>query len=251
MESPECIRLPSLHDCRSANAIRGEMRLWPGHGPAAPGAWMPPAYPLSERDASAFLEYLEQLSADDLETMRHALTSLHVAHEIRIRDEMADLLEFAGCLSGPRALELARIQAQRLLLWRWRWEEKLAEIQALEQLCQQAERKLPCELQGLEEDDCNPSLPEEQLRCAWQPVVANAAFFLPPELPLLASGEMATDLADAMEFQKTGDVASACAPLWQALGHSRPARGLASEIYNCERTWLIIENHDPAASIHE
>lgn len=250
MELPECIRLPSLHGYGEAPALAGEMRLWPGHGPAVSGAWTPPAYPLSERDARAFLDQLDLLSAGDLETIRHALSRNGIAAGMDLRDEMADLLEFAGLAPGPRALALARIQAQRLLLWRWRWEERLAEISELEQLCEQALQRLPRELDGLEETT-PPAGVQSPLRCAWQPVVANAAFFLPPELPLLAADEMAVDLAEYLDFTDAGAVFRAVAPLWRALGQSRPAQGPASEIYNCERTWLITANPDSADGRNE
>lgn len=230
--------------------MAGEMRLWPGHGPADPDAWMPPSYPLSEREASAFLDQLDRLSATDLESMRHGLSRNGVGNEIELRGEMADLLEFAGLDPGPRALALAAVQAQRLLLWRWRWEERLCEIQELERYCAEAMQRLPSELDGLEEKR-DIEEPQSPLRCAWQPVVANAAFFLPPELPLLATGEMACDLAETLEFAPAGAVLRACAPLWQALGHSRPARGPARDIYNSERIWLIVTNPASADSCDE
>lgn len=194
--------------------------------------------------AAALLNSLAALSAADLEIMRHAATGAKVKSEIDFLGEMADLACFAGG-KAPDALELARIQAQKLLLWLWLCEENLDAIARLESECAALEQAIPghfTEPGAAREPKGFASDPG--IAFSWKTVVANAALFIPPEIPILAGGSMAEDLLELPEFdagRKAGFPVRVEAPLWHILGFSRKPAGQAADFYNFPRVWLIAE----------
>lgn len=236
MDFPDCIRLPFL---RQAGAAIGRV-LWPGHADAPQGAWQPPDYPLAQEEAARFLAGIAELSLADLEAMRLASGINQISDEISWRDELAGLASFAGQGAKPGALLLARVQAQKALLWRWQFEGFLDEIGQLENACAASESSLRDLFS--EEPGAAQEAAFERMGAPWQPVVASAAFFIPPDLAILADGDMARDLREALAFAPMPNgMYGARAPLWLILGHSRPANGAAADIFNVERQWLVLE----------
>lgn len=239
MEPLACIRLPFLR--ASEETVQSCRSLWPGHGPTPAHAWAPTGYPLDHEAASAFLDALVNISLPELEMMRQTFSVGKIMADINILDEMAALARFAGNRPGTGALDLARTQAQKALLWRWLWEGSLAEIAALEAECNAAEQALPSFFQ-----DNSASVPHASRAVkviqfdSWRSTTANAAVFIPTEMPILVEGRMAEDLTEILEFAPLSDtdLLEARAPLWQALGLSRPVTGIAENIYNLNRSWL-------------
>lgn len=246
MDSIVCIQLPFLLPGGHGNGTSGIFSLWPGHGPVPDGAWQPDDYPLPAETAFAFLNSMAALSLRELEVMRHMLSSGAILSEIGAIDEMAALSRFTGADSKLDRIESARIQAQKTLLWRWQLEKDMEEISRLEAFCQAAEASIPLLYENGENQGKDDSaIEQEKIPLSWRPLVANAAIFIPPSVPILAAGEMADDLADILEFSSSGQFgayAETRAPLWLALGHSRPASGTAAHFYNVERIWLTERN---------
>lgn len=220
------------------------MCLWPGHGPVADGAWQPDNYPMSGSVAANFVAQIASLSLADLESLRHRLNPDITAAEIERQGELAALARFAGAGEKIDALEAGRIQAQKVLLWRWHLEGCLAEIAGLEARCDRAEQTIKDCLHGekalekaaVSQPGFNPM--------PWRSLVANALFFIPAAFPLLAEAEMALDLQENLVFSedfRLGETAfrAAHAPLWQALDLSKPVEGAAAAVYNEPRTWLV------------
>ena len=79
----------------------------------------------------------------------------------------------------------------------------------------------------------------------WRLVVANAMYFLPPDMPVLAEGPMAEDLQETLDFAPASPAHAplaqagllcARAPAWRAMGKSRPT---GAQPLDVERQWLV------------
>lgn len=241
-----CVRLPYLRPA-GREAMPFARFLSPGLECCQTDEFFAPVdYPWPAATAEAFLADLRRLDYRDLQAMR--LEQGNIRSEIWRRDEMTDLARFAGAKPGATALDLAREQAQKALLWRWLLEESQAEIDSLEKACLASETGL---LQCVLDHEETQALAEP---CGsgdeypWQSVAANAAFFLPPDLPVLSEGAMRSDLLDRLDFEETAAYAAkgaaclmkAVAPLWQALGQSA-ACGELGAMFNAPRVWLALK----------
>lgn len=204
------------------------------------GAWQPENYPMTNEQADSFLRQVEALSLPDLDTLRHTFTSSEVASQMDRLDELEQIAKFAGRPGRIDALEAGRIQAQKVLLWRWSQESSLAEIALLEEKCAQAEKAIPeCFLEAAADVKAQEPLCGS-IPASWPSIVANAAFFIPEDIPIAAEGQMAADLDERLRFSENTDGwLCAAAPLWTVLGHTRPATGRAAGVYNVERLWII------------
>ncbi len=236
---------------RGASSLR-ICSLWPGHEDELPnGAWQPDNYPLPAVSASAFLSALEALSHHDLEVLRHSLSTRNFSNAIEESAENAAMAEFAGRRKLRDSWQLARELAQRLLLWSWHHEKALGELDELESKCLAAEQALRKNFLEPGDVDLNHAdRPDPGSSFNWRPVVANAAFFIPPGVAIFAEGEMAAEIEERLNFEdanpglygferEDGVLLQAIAPLWAALGHSRQAADRAAAIYNPSRVWLI------------
>lgn len=220
--------------------------LSPGHRQSDHVSWLPPDLPLGQAEAAQFLKQLGKLSLPELETMRLITRRDYLADSIADQDEKLALAQFCGAPAPQDAFASAREMAQKLLLWRWFWEDCQEQIGSLARTCDEAEKLLPAHFleTGLPADTrASLADPEPEPDAMWRAVTANAAFFLPLETGILAEGEMARDLAERLEFEPaataSGHLRKTTAPLWQVLGHSRPARGVGEKIYNPDRVWFV------------
>lgn len=262
---PLCIRLPFLRFAATSR-IPFAKSLSPGI-PLA-NAWLPDNYPYTEAESLALLHEFRQLTKADLESMRSISMRENLQGEVNNRDELAALAKFAGADQKAAVPGLTRKLAQKILLWLYVMEEKLEEIAELEAHCNAVESRLPRHFEEFMSDaevgheerqqpDFENSVAyiEKNIGIAipWRVCVANALIFLPEDMPLLIEGEMLAHLMEMLEFGHVSalttettagfDLLEAKAPLWQALGHTRPVSGSgASEylenFYNAPRIWL-------------
>lgn len=232
------IRFPALRGplpgVRNQLSAPWAMRLWPGlpasfSGQVAPaaargvlpvetaapcGPWYHPQdYPWTENQAAGCLDELRRMAdaalagcpVDSLSVGQARNARLH--DETRLRDAFARGGEEAA-RAAAEAAEQAREaqQAQRLLLWCWLQEERLAELSALSAACAGADGALDAAL-GLDGDDDLSALPPEMrapltvdagLLPDWRRVLHAALPFLPEDAALLAEGVMAEALRDAL-----------------------------------------------------
>lgn len=255
-----CIRLPFLLNTDTSPAPDGARYLWPGLPDADAGIfWSPDSYPWQPEEAARFLDELRGMDARALADMRSGLSPGQIAANTAWREEMGNLSDLVAerhTLADTRMRRLLRERAQRILLWLRLQEELLLEIAAIDARCEQAQARLQDHFQ-----ENSPQMPETvvvqpdwSLLPHWRVCVVNACFFLEPEMPILAEGEMAADLLDRLDFQPAPEwfagesaprIVSARAPLWRALGQSRPDTELAGsagailrQIYGVERIWL-------------
>lgn len=265
-----CICLPFL---RLSAPFPFARRLSPGLPAADAISFCPPGYPFSETEALAIFREFRNLSARDLESMRSSLMRSQIQGEIGQRAEWASLAAFAGAEKRSDPWELTRRLAQQILLWLLVMEENLAEIAALEAQCAACEARLPDHFRegSVGEGDLAERGAESwaagswggaglwreraaalQLPMPWRVCVANAAIFLPEEIPLLLQGEMWEHVSELLDFGPARSLKNdsafglqeAVAPLWQVLGHSRPARSgdqRLERVYNAPRIWLGME----------
>lgn len=247
METPQyplAIQLPLLH----AQEKAGYLSLNPGCCPQEPDTWCPGNYPLSLKEARFYLQSLARLAPRELEHMRHGLSHALQADSWRFALELMDLRSFRDQAVSDNELLAFREQAQKNLIWQWHAEELLFEIHKLEYQCILAEEQLT--LNFVEADFPDPQDPvqtrmaEVNPAVAWDITLANASFFIPPDIPVLATGEMAETLADRLESREMENgLSCAKAPLYMALGHGRGwlndfcCAGLA-EIFSANRLWL-------------
>ena len=248
METPACIRLPYMRPAMNP-ALAGFRTLWPGHADPMPEtAWRPANYPLKPAAAASFLQSLELMGCDELDAMRNAWSASQFSAFVNDSEELASIGMFAGRPRLRGAFEAALELAQQLLLWSWRQEQILGELKELERECLLKEQAIPENFleAGAARGAAEAASPGMEL--SWRPVVANAAFFISPAQAILAEGRMAEELPEFLEFKKPdsggfglkgGGFLEARGPLWQALGHSGPARTEAAKIYNPERVWLV------------
>lgn len=264
--APLCIRLPFLRGPLPAGLDRpaarmpeapGALRLWPGHrppGPDLPAGWhLPAGYPFSPAEAAALLAAFAGLNARDLASARDAADMARQKRRARELGEMADLAAFAqdpeADAGAPNETteRVAAEQAQKLLLWLWLQEERLAELAGLAAGCARGLSRLA---QGFGEEapDAPVSAPEDAagaetelplqpaLVPPWRPALASAALFLDGETVFFVEGPMREELLERLNFRPAPEwgerlgcapdeaprVVAAEAPLWRVLGRTRP-----------------------------
>ena len=240
--------------------------------PAA-GWYRPANYPFNEREAVACLADLRRMDVAALSGLPVGAAAADNARAARWMAEMA-VVEGLGGLAGTdspdaakraalqaaeaaRRERLEREQAQKTLLWLWLQEERLAELDELARRYATNAGSLTAAL-GVEEDEGPRGLPflgapivlDPALVPPWRLAAANAAYFLPEDAALAVEGPMREDLLERLEFSpaprraellgcpadRAGEIVEARAPLWRALGHSRPARADGPLVE--ERLWL-------------
>lgn len=261
MNAPLCIRLPLLRgplpeglDEAAAHMppAPAALRLWPGHRPPGgevPAGWhLPAGYPFGHAEAACLLAAFAGLDARDLASARDAADRAQQERRARELDEMADLAAFAhspeadGRRNGT-AGRVAAEQAQKLLLWLWLQEERLAELAGLAAGCARGLDRLAQgfgeEAPGapVEDAGAEPALPlHPGLVPPWRPAVASAVLFLDGETVFFVEGPMREELLEILDFRPAPEwgerlgcarddaarVLAAEAPLWRVLGRPRP-----------------------------
>ncbi|MDE7240896.1 hypothetical protein, partial [Desulfovibrio sp.] len=215
-----------------------------------PGTSPPRGYPFGMAEAAALLAAFGGLDARDLAGARDAADRARQERRARELGEMADLAAFAadpggesprGSARGPAPSRVAAEQAQKLLLWLWLQEERLAELAELASGC-------ACGLGRLagtfgEEEAAEPvAAPREALPLhpglipPWRPAAASAVLFVAAETVFFVEGPMREELLDSLDFAPAPEwgerlgcapedaqrLVAAEAPLWRALGRTRP-----------------------------
>lgn len=255
-----CIRLPFLRgplpgeldatvaDMPHCPAAR---RLWPGHWPdggEVPGDYYcPSGYPFGMAEAASLLRAFAGLDARDLADARDAADRAREERRARELSEMAELAAFAGdpgegSTGSGAPGRVAAEQAQKLLLWLWLQEERLAELASLAAGCARGLGRLA---RGFGEEASAPgeeaaAEPALALHAGlvppWRPAVASAAVFVSGEAVFFVEGPMREELLDRLDFRPAPEwgerlgcapedaarVVAAEAPLWRALGRQRP-----------------------------
>ncbi|WP_299392381.1 hypothetical protein [uncultured Desulfovibrio sp.] len=215
------------------------VRLWPGlpascGEPAAAAAtrgvlpstttaprgpwWHPKTYPWTEEQAARCLEELRRLADAALAGCPVESLSVGQARDGRLQDEarLRDAFARGGDEAARAAAEAAEQerearQAQRLLIWCWLQEERVAELAALSAACTGADGAIGAAL-GLDADEGLEALPPEMraplavdtgLLPDWRRVLHAALPFLPEDAALLAEGAMCEDLRDALANEIT------------------------------------------------
>lgn len=255
-----CIRLPFLRGPlpRDLDAAQADMptcsaaqRLWPGHRPEGgevPAGWhRPSGYPFGMAEAASLLAAFRGLDARDLEGARDAADRARQQQRARELGEMADLAAFAGAgadaaPSGGASARVAAEQAQKLLLWLWLQEERLADLAELASGCARSLSGLA--LRFGEEEAAKPAAtaPEAALPLhpglipPWRVAAASAVLFVSAETVFFVEGPMREELLESLDFAPApewaerlgcapgdaGRLVAARAPLWRALGRTRP-----------------------------
>lgn len=242
MKSFACVVLPSLH-CQSPD--KRKLHLWPGHDDGAPaGYWSPGAYLLTPAEARACLNWFRAADALELERMRALALGSSLAATMGEMDELATLRDFAGAPASARLPELLARHAQKVLLWRW-WQEELElQILQLEKACEIASRDLLACVREPEETPVQ-DVATSARELPWRSCVASALPFLPLEMPLLARGQMARDLADRFHFATgVAEIMPACPAAWlsaeQVVGR---AQAWPEQSWRKPRLWLLEQPH--------
>lgn len=243
----------------------GALRLWPGL-PDVPtaGRFRPENYPFSPQEAAACLTDLQRMGEAALSGLPVGAVAAGNPRAARRDSELA-LIERLSGSAGDTAAALAaeaarkdlleRRQAQKVLLWVWQQEERLADLAVLSARFTRQAGGLTAAL-GVEPDenmaDVTPDvLTEDLVRLdapiamdaglvpPWRLVTANALYFLPLDAPIAVEGDMREDLLDLLDFSPAPDwndaltrndgaadgrplAVSARAPGWKALGRTRP-----------------------------
>lgn len=255
----------------------GVARLWPGLPDAPSGFFCTQEYPFSPGEAQACLNDLQQLGDAALSGMQVGAAAAGNARAASHSSEMAlikGLRSFDGDTAAALAAEaarkdlLARRQAQKMLLWAWLQEDRLADLAELAASFAQNASGLTAalgvdpdeDLAGLAPDALtgdlvrlgSPIALDAGLVPPWRLVTANALYFLPAETPLVVEGPMRDDLLDMLPFSPAphwqsllgdapdqgapSDVAVEIrAPGWQVLGHTRPTGQPPVDV---ERVWI-------------
>ncbi|WP_022656538.1 hypothetical protein [uncultured Desulfovibrio sp.] len=263
-------------DSFPAPAWPGALRLWPGlpddlcavDDAAAPvhSRYRPSNYPFSEREAAVCLADLRQMDVTALSGMPLGAAAAGNARNARQHAELAALkdLDRLGGAASPATEaacreRLEREQAQKTLLWLWLQEERLAELAELARRYADNANRLAAAL-SVEGDEYPCGLPflgasialDPSLVPPWRLAAANAAYFLPEDAALAAEGPMRADLLERLDFspapryakllgctaEHADEIVEARAPLWRALGHSRPPERGADGPLAVERVWL-------------
>ena len=172
---------------------------------------------------------------------------------------MADLAAFvespeadAGRPTGA-AERVAAEQAQKLLLWLWLQEERLAELAALAAGCARGLSRLAQGFGEAVEEAPEAEEPALALQPGlvppWRPAVASAVLFLDGDTVFFVEGAMREELLDRLDFrpapewgrrlgcarEDAGRVLAAEAPLWRVLGRQRPE---GTEGQEGSRIWI-------------
>lgn len=279
-----CIRLPflrgSLTDRCAENspvALPAALLFWPGL-PQAPQAeaYCPANYPFAPREAAICLEDLRRMGDEALSGLPVGPAATGNARAARRASEMALLRELGNADSeaalkaeAARKQRIELEQAQKALIWAWLQEERMGELADMARALAQKSELFTRSL-GLEDGDVSglgaaeghagagilgaPLSLDLGLMPPWRLVTANAMYFLPPDLPILAEGPMAEnmleDMLEEMEFiSPSGAAASAAsggadmpgllqaqAPAWRVLGRTQPTGSWPLDV---ERLWLI------------
>lgn len=265
-----CIRVPALRGPLPGEApllpAEGScpvLRLWPGlpeefsrpaageltasgrravtvAAPAPEGPWhMPEGLPFSPREAAACLDDLQRMGDAALSGQPVGTLGADVGRARRNSAESALRagLMADGTLETAQALEAAREErekacaAQRMLLWSWLQEERLAELQALSSSLSSSNARLqaaldmdPADLDeaALLAGDArdteaalatlatlnSPVHVDDSLLPAWPRLLDAVVRFTPADCLLLAEGRMRRDLLDGqgeLEFRPLPD----------------------------------------------
>lgn len=257
---PLCIRLPFLRgplppelDATQAHVppCAAAQRLWPGHRPEGgevPAGWHRPCgYPFGMAEAASLLAAFRGLDARDLAGARDAADRARQQQRARELGEMADLAAFAGAGedASPRAGASARVaaeQAQKLLLWLWLQEERLADLAELASGCARSLSGLALRFGEEEAREPAATAPEAALPLhpglipPWRVAAASAVLFVSAETVFFVEGPMREELLDSLDFAPAPEWAerlgcapedadrlvAAEAPLWRVLGRTRP-----------------------------
>ena len=265
VSAPVCIRLPFLRgplppelDGALAHmpAVPRALRLWPGHTPpggAVPEGWhMPDGYPFGPDESAACLAAFGALDARDLAGARDAADRAQQERRARELGELADLAAFAADPDAPlapgraapdRSARVGAEQAQKLLLWLWLQEERLAELAELAAGCARGLHRLAADFgdgtcgvsAGAEAEDA-PFPLHPGLVPPWRPAAVGAALFVAAGTAFFVEGPMRGELLAALDFRPAPEwgarlgcrpedaerLVAAEAPLWRALGRERP-----------------------------
>lgn len=212
---PWAVRLwPGLPAAYGGQASPREVRgTLPAETPAPRGPWWhPETYPWTEEEADRCLEGLRRLADAALAGCPVESLSVEEARSARLQDEARLRGAFARGggeaaldAAGAAACEREARQAQRLLLWCWLQEERVAELAALSAACTGAGGSIGAAL-GLDTGEGADALPPEMraplavdtgLLPDWRRVLQAAVPFLPRGTALLAEGRMRENLYDA------------------------------------------------------
>lgn len=265
-----CIRVPALRGPLPGEALllpaEGScpvLRLWPGlpeefsrpaaggltasgrravtvAAPAPEGPWhMPEDLPFSPREAAACLDDLQRMGDAALSGQPVGTLGADVGRARRNSAESALRagLMADGTLETAQALEAAREErekacaAQRMLLWSWLQEERLAELQALSSSLSSSNARLQAALDmdpaDLDETALlagdardteaalatlatlnSPVHVDDSLLPTWPRLLDAVVRFAPADCLLLAEGRMRRDLLDGqgeLEFRPLPD----------------------------------------------
>ncbi|MBQ9406803.1 MAG: hypothetical protein IJU37_08745 [Desulfovibrio sp.] len=275
MNVPLLVALPWLHgpvsetDGPQWNALR----LWPGLPDAPAKGWLCPAdYPFSPNEAVACAEDLRSMGETALSGLPVEVavtgnaTAMCSASERALLEGLAAAhgnVEAARAAERSRRDELARQQAQKMLLWAWQQEERLQELAALAARFAASSKDLTAALgqaddpplkdgvaQALTADLVRLDTPislDASLIPSWRAIVGNALQFLPLRAVIAMEPPMLEDVVDALDFERAeqwlpflanADQAvtlEARTPGWKVLGRTRPS-GLA--FLDAERVWI-------------
>ncbi|OXS30214.1 MAG: hypothetical protein BCS36_05370 [Desulfovibrio sp. MES5] len=281
-----CVRLPFLRgplsvsgpedaDAAAVSAAHpgagAALLLWPGL-PQAPleGVYCPTNYPFGQREAAVCLEDLRQMGDAALSGLPVGATATANPRAARRASEMALLRGLDGAdteaalkAEAARKQRIELEQAQKALLWAWLQEERMGELADMARVLAQKSGSFTRSL-GVEDEDADelaasggyagagilgaPVSLDLGLMPPWRLVVANAMYFLPPDMPILAEGPMAEDLQEALDFAHAASAQApaaapahaallcARAPAWRAMGRSRPT---GAQPLDVERQWLV------------
>ena len=287
-----CIRLPflrgSLTDRCAKNtppALPAALLLWPGlPQPPQTGTYCPANYPFAPREAAVCLEDLRRMGDEALSGLPVGAAATGNARAARHASEMALLRELGNADSeaalkaeAARKQRIELEQAHKALIWAWLQEERMGELADMAHALAQKSELFARSL-GVGEEIPGFGAAQEHagagilgapvsldlgLMPPWRLVTANAMYFLPPDLPILAEGPMAEDMQEDMQedmefIPASGQVATlaanmrtgmaadmaadmpcllqAHAPAWRVLGRTQPT---GSWPLDAERLWLI------------
>lgn len=235
-----CIRLPFLHPQinhahERAHPFTNLSYLWIGHAPLKEASvyWQPDNLPLSFQEAGFILSSLKTQDLAELQRMRLLMEQRLHEKDKRFRAEMTELENFLnsdGKLSPENCQDLDQTlrEAQLALLWIWYLEEESLEIETLTRHCESAEVHLLDQV--LEMGDNEIQLKESFMNDSasmltdWKKVLLNAAFFIPPSVPILLEGVASSSLMENFNGTLSNKVKNLLAyelPLWRVVGLSK------------------------------
>ena len=286
-ETPFLLRLPAVRgplETWAVPGLAGVPRLWPGlperlqvpsRLPMGRNAWLetaaphgpwvtPQGLPYAPEEAAACLEDLRRMSEAALSGVPLESLGQMAGRQdaLRRQSEAAARRAFAvsGCGDGGTSSALQAAEqaerdeqargAQRMLLWSWLQEERLAEMAALGSRMRAGQQRLDAMLSDAEDvaeaqalsalsavsDMAAPDAADLSLLPPWERMLDAAAFFLPEGTVFLAEGPMREALLEREDLRPlTGeeralfpvDAPLLCgvrAPLWRLLQRPRAPR---------------------------